>query len=255
MPRNYGETLSNELALQIGPAVATTTVLNALPASDKPIGQIRLVTADFSFWVYKSSTVGWVPFGNGGSGPRYTQEFAAPAAAAAAGLHAATATTVAPQTLLTADLVSGGVTALAAYPRNVTFTTAGGTAADAPATAVITGTDIDDNALTETVSLAQTATIASGVKAFKTITSIVYAAGDGTGATIAVGFGSVFGLAKKAKVRQGGPVVYAQTLDGAVVTNGTFVVPATGAPYGTWSPSTAPNASHNYVISYEWDLS
>jgi hypothetical protein len=255
MPRDYGDTLSNELALQLGPSVATTAALAALPAVDKPDNQIRLVRADRSLWVYRLATGDWVPFGTGSTGPIYTQEFAAPAAASTTALKTATATVASTVTLTASDLLAGGKTALAAFPRNITFTTAGGTASDAPASAVITGTDIDDNALTETVTLSQTAATASGVKAFKTITSIAYAAADGTGATIAIGIGSVFGLAKKAKVRQDGPVVFAQTLDGAVVTNGTFVVPATGAPYGTWSPNTAPNASHNYVVAYEWDLS
>src|SRR5688572_6426728 len=76
-------------------------------------------------------------------------ELTNPATAAADGLKAATATTVAVQTITSFE--AAGVAALAAYPRNVTFTTAGNTPADAPATATITGTDIDGNALTETV--------------------------------------------------------------------------------------------------------
>lgn len=179
------------------------------------------------------------------------QEWTDPVAVSAAGLHAATATTVAVQTLTTADLIAGGKTALATYPRNVTFTTAGSTPADAPATAVITGTDIDGNALTETVTLAQTATIASGVKAFKTITTIVYAAGDGTGATIAVGFGAVFGLSSKLAARGGGAGVVNEIAAGSRVTTGTFVLSATSAPYGTYAPSSAPNGTNDYAVYYE----
>ncbi len=189
------------------------------------------------------------------AGSQYTDEWTDPAAAAAAGLKVATATSVAVQTVLTAGLLAPGIAALLAYPRNVTFTTAGGTAADAPATVVITGTDIADAALTETVTLAQTATIASGVKAFKTITSIVYAAGDGAGGTIAIGFGQVFGLSKKAKSRAGRVAVIQEVAAGSVVTTGTFVAAATAPPYGTYSPSTAPNAANDYAVTYERDFS
>lgn len=182
-------------------------------------------------------------------------EMTNPVAAVANGLHAATATTVAVQTLLTANLVAGGIAALLAYPRNVTFTTAGTTPADAPANAVITGTDIDGNALTETVTLAQTATIANGVKAFKTITSIVYAAGDGTGATIAVGFGAVFGLPTKPQARAGGIGVVAEIQDGAEPTAGTFTTPTTSPPYGTWAPNSAPDGAKDYALYYERDVS
>lgn len=180
-----------------------------------------------------------------------TDEWTNPAAPAVAGLHAATATTVAVQVLLTADLVAGGVAALAAYPRNVTFTTAGGTAADVPATAAIVGGDIDGNALLETVTLAQTATVAEGVKAFKTITSITYAAGDGTGGTVAVGFGKKFGLTKSVKVAAGIPVVLQEIAVGVVVTTGTYVSPATSAPHGTYSPSADPDAAKDYALTYE----
>ena len=51
-------------------------------------------------------------------------------------------------------------------PRNITATTGGGAgAADVPATAVITGKDIDGNVLTETLTLSQVdACVATGVK-------------------------------------------------------------------------------------------
>lgn len=180
-------------------------------------------------------------------------EWTNPLAAAAAGLKAATATTVAPQTILAAALLTAGKDELAARPRNVTFTTAGGTPADAPATVVITGTDIDGEALTETVNVAQTATIAEGVKAFKTITSIVYAAGDGTNATVAIGYGNKFGLSRKAKTRTSAVMRGTEIAAGSVVTNGTLVVASTGAPNGTYTPNTAPDGANDYAIAYERD--
>lgn len=107
----------------------------------------------------------------------------------AAGLKAATATVASPVILTSADLLDAGEALLATYPRRLVFTTAGATASDAPATAAIVGTDYADAAQTETVTLAQTATTASSTKAWKTITTITYPAADGTGATIAIGYG------------------------------------------------------------------
>ena len=57
-------------------------------------------------------------------------------------------------------------------PRNITITTSGNTPADAPATALITGLDVDGNTLTETISIAQTATDVAGVKLFAKVVSI-----------------------------------------------------------------------------------
>jgi hypothetical protein len=105
------------------------------------------------------------------------------------------------------------------------------------------------------VTLAQTATIAAGVKAFKTIVSIAYAAGDGTGATIAIGYGAVFGLAKKAKVRAGAVAVVKEYVAGAIVTNGVFATPTTSPPYGSYAPNTAPDGANDYAVRYERDLS
>ncbi len=173
-------------------------------------------------------------------------EYTNPVAAAPAGLEAATATTVAPRTV--SSFLAGGVAALAADGRNITFTTAGTTPADAPANAVITGTDMDGKAQTETVNLAQTATIANGVKAFKTVTSIAYAAADGTGATVAIGFGLKLGLPRAPKVRAGLAAILREIEVGAIVTTG-----ALDAPNRTYLPATAPDGARDYAIYYEHD--
>lgn len=114
---------------------------------------------------------------------------AASLVASTAGLKAATASIVAPTTYTSAaDFLAGGVAALAAQPRRLKFTTAGGTAADAPATVDIVGTDYLDAAQSETLALAQSAAAVISAKAYKTVTSTAYAAADGTGATIAIGY-------------------------------------------------------------------
>lgn len=114
-------------------------------------------------------------------------------------LEAATATQVAPRTV--SSFLSTGVIALAAIPRPLAFLVGGTTPAHAPATATITGTDENDAVLQETVSLPTTAAgarragAACSRKAFKTITQVVYSAGGGTGATVAIGFGLIPGVA------------------------------------------------------------
>jgi len=175
-------------------------------------------------------------------------EYTNPVAAAAAGLEAATATTVAPRTVLAAGLLAPGKAALLAYGRNVTFTTAGATPADAPATALVTGTGMDGLPLTETVTLAQTATIANGVKAFKTIVSVAYAAADGTAATVSIGFGLSLGLGRKAKSRAGLTSAIREIAVGVLVTTG--VLDATNR---TYTPSAAPDGVKDYAVYYEYD--
>jgi len=106
------------------------------------------------------------------------------------GVHAAfVATTTTAQTITTD--ISNPV-----YPRNITATTAG-TADDISAvSAIITGTDMADEVITETLPVftVNSGSKVEGDKAFKTITSIYVPAMDGVGATIAVGWGDIFGL-------------------------------------------------------------
>jgi hypothetical protein len=253
MAENYGDALAQEIAKRVGPPVDTYSDLALISADSKPHGQRRLVLDTMSEYVYDINADAWVAPGSGGSGPLVWAEWTDPVAADAAGLKAATATVASPVTVLAAALLAPGKAALLAYPRNVTFTTAGVTPSDAPATATITGTDVDDAVLVETVNLAQTATIAAGVKAFKTIVSIAYPAADGTGATVAIGFGAVFGLPTMPEVRAGAVVVNKEIANGAIVTNGVFVVPATSPPYGTYAPNSAPDGSKDYAVQYEQD--
>lgn len=177
------------------------------------------------------------------------QDWVNPLAPAAAGLEAATATTVAPRVVT--SFLAPGATELKANPRNLTFTTAGGTPADAPANAVITGKDVDGKVITETVALSQTAATVQGVKAFASVTSVAYEAAEGAGATISIGYGSKFGLRAKLKARGGLAAPVREVANGAVVTTGTFVDETTSAPYGTYTPATAPDGTKSYAIYFE----
>lgn len=102
--------------------------------------------------------------------------------------------------------VAGGQTAVAdtvtteitdpSVPRNITAT-AGGTSGDIGAIQVIiTGTNYQDEEITETLPVftVNTPGTVAGSKAFKTVTSIEIPAHDGTGATTAIGFGEKLGL-------------------------------------------------------------
>lgn len=165
-------------------------------------------------------------------------------------------------TAATAQSISGaalnGVVGAAAlgYPRNITFTLSNHADFDA-GTATVVGTDVDGNAITEdfTIPDGGNATV-TGAKAFLKVTSISFPAGAGTGGSFEIGFGAKLGLPKKAKVVAGAAVgVVAEIAVGAQVTNGTFVVPATGAPYGTYAPNSAPDATRDYCVYYERDYS
>jgi len=172
------------------------------------------------------------------------EEFTNAAAAGAADLAAAAATTVAPQTVST--FLAPGIAKLAAFPRNITLTTAGVTPADAPATAVVTGT-YRGKAQTETITVAQTATIATGVKPFSTIARVVYAAADGTAATISIGVGAGLGVSEVPKSRAGLVAPIREIAVGVVVTTGTLTTA------GLYTPAAAPDGVKDYAVYYEYD--
>lgn len=128
------------------------------------------------------------------------------AAPGAAVLLVATASVASPVTIATGGLLAAGRAMLAAQPRQLTFTTAGTTPADAPDTVTITGTDANDAVQSETLSVSQTAAAVTSVKLYKTITSIVYPAGQGTGATVSIGIAAAVIL--KAFATTVAPVTY-----------------------------------------------
>jgi len=136
-------------------------------------------------------------------------------------------------------------------PRQVVATVAGATPADAPATATVTGLDIDGNVMTETLTLPQTATTVVGTKCFAQVTKIEMPAADGTAATVSFGTGVRLGLKVNPMVLGTTTVgIMAETYDGSVVTNGTLVGAATHEPHGSYSPNTAANGTHDYAIAY-----
>lgn len=107
-------------------------------------------------------------------------------------VHAAAACAVTDQTIVTSITNPP-------CPRNITAT-AGGTAGDIKAVqVVITGTNVLGETITESLPAftVDTAGTVTGSKAFATVTSYVVPAMDGTGCTVAIGFGDKLGLPYK----------------------------------------------------------
>lgn len=179
--------------------------------------------------------------------PFATDEYTDPIVADVAGIHASITFTTDPQTVSTA-FVAAGVAEILARPRNFTITN---TVAPthAPTSVVATGTDIDGNALTETLALSSGA--GTGVKAFKTFTSFVFTGATSTDSVCSIGFGVKMGLSKTIKSRAGRLAVIQQVAAGSVVTTGTFVSAATSPPHGTYAPATAQDGANDYSITYE----
>ena len=112
-----------------------------------------------------------------------------PAVGAVANVHAAVTDNGSEQTITT------GITD-PPTPRVITAT-AGGTEADIKAIQItINGFDVNGEIITEDLPAfsVNTAGTVTGSKAFKTVTSIIIPAHDGTGATTAIGLGDTLGL-------------------------------------------------------------
>lgn len=98
-------------------------------------------------------------------------------------------------------------------PRNITVTHTTDTTTDALGDAVVVGTDVNDEAITETITVGAD-TVATGAKAFKTVTSVATASwvqGGGVSDLLEVGFGTLLGLSE---VRASTDEIFLGTLDG-----------------------------------------
>lgn len=95
-----------------------------------------------------------------------------------------------------AVFAAGDLDAQPDVPRNVTATADGTTADIGAIQVVVTGTNSEGDAITETLPAftVNTAGTVVGSKAFATITQVDIPAHDGTGATTAIGLGDKLGL-------------------------------------------------------------
>ena len=108
----------------------------------------------------------------------------APAAVGVASVHAAVTLGDGVPTVVTTAITNPD------YPRNVTIK---GNAAGIAGDVVITGTNILDEEITETIAL-NAATEVLGTKAFKTVTQIDLPARTTAGDTVSIGRGKIFGV-------------------------------------------------------------
>lgn len=107
------------------------------------------------------------------------------------GLKASFASSASPVTLTNADFLDAAEILMDLYPRRVTITTAGVTPADAPDTVDITGFDYLIVAQSELgFAVSQVAGTVTTTKAWRgTGLSMAFAAGQGTGALLEIGYG------------------------------------------------------------------
>lgn len=129
------------------------------------------------------------------------------------------------------------------YPRNVQIVASGATTANV----VITGLDTNGYQVTETLALNGTTPVV-GKKSYSEVLTVAVPTVAST--TVSVGTDVSFGLAFRATA----VTVFLATVDGAADTGlGTFAIGSTSAGtdyYGTWSPATAPNGTHAFVMFY-----
>lgn len=134
------------------------------------------------------------------------------------------------------------------FPRAVSIDP-GGTTADVPAgDVVVTGTNIRDEVITDSVTFAANATAPiNTVKAFKTLTSVVFPIQDGASATYDIGYADALGLDR---AMSGNEVIMA-TADGVYeTTRPTVVFDATDVEKNMVTLDTALDASLDVAISF-----
>lgn len=179
----------------------------------------------------------------------YTETHKKVSAPSAASVLGATATVVAGRTIVS-SITNPDV------PRNLTITT-GATVADiAAGNVTIYGTNVEGKAISETFTMSDNLNgSVTGNKAFKTVTSVVFPAADGTDATISVGVGSKLGLNHKLVPNKTSIVVVQDTaIDGSNPTvqaaPSASTVDAEDVENNTVTPATAPDSSTFLTIIY-----
>jgi len=179
----------------------------------------------------------------------YTETNKKVAAANTTAIMAAAATVVA-GTTITSGLSNPDV------PRNLTITTGGTTADIAAGDVVITGTNIEGAVITESFTMADNLNgSVTGVKAFKTVTKVVFPVADNTGATIAVGYGAKLGLNHRLVPNYSSIVIIQDTaIDGsnptAQAAPSASVVNGGQVELNTVTPATTPDGTTFLTILY-----
>lgn len=177
-----------------------------------------------------------------GSVPTIVQyvNFGAPATASTTAVLATTA-------VLTAALFTLATPYQVDVPRNLTYVSS--SAGDTTQTVTVRGFDVYGVPMTEAVTM-NGVTPVVGKKAFSVVTS--YQASAALAGTLSLGTGVVFGMPFVLNRKR---LAFAENVDDATVTTGTFVIAdaatptaTTGDIRGTYAPSAAPNGAHIYEL-------
>ena len=144
-------------------------------------------------------------------------EWTNPAAADADAIKASIASSASIATY-TGSALDGAVGAgVMSPPRNITITTTSDADIDA-VDVVITGIDLNDQELVDTITLTDAGnTTDVGTACFKSVTSIVIPAQSGTGGALTFGFGNAIGLSKSLKSRAGLSSLTREIVGGALI--------------------------------------
>ena len=146
------------------------------------------------------------------------------------------------------DFNGDNTTGVLTEPRNVTFTASG----TSTGSAVVIGTDVYGNPMTESIAISGGAGLKTGTKTFKTITEVTLPAQAAAGETVTMGVGTVIGLTRKAAIPAGGsiPIMIQELADGSAPTAGALTAPSTNAPNGGYAANGNPTGSASYTVVY-----
>lgn len=135
------------------------------------------------------------------------------------------------------------------FARNIVLTVGGTAASVGAGTAVVSGTNILGQAISEnfTITLHQ-AGATTGAKAFKTVTSVVFPATSGSGATLSIGTGVKLGLSHCAA--NAGDYVFSEFAGAYDSTRGTLAVSSSAVESNTFSGNSAPDGSSAVDLYY-----
>lgn len=142
-------------------------------------------------------------------------------------------------------------------PRNLTVTGGGTTAQILDSVVTVNGYNIEGKPISEAFRFAaSTGGTVTGVKAFKTVTSVVIGQQSGSGATFAVGTGNKLGANHRLFNQQTTVKVYTQSAAYGAYTlqNAPVIVSSEqNVENNTVTPATVPNGSLIYTIGYTYD--
>ena len=158
--------------------------------------------------------------------------------------NAALASATAVHAAITLAAAAANVTTAITNPVTPRVLTVKGNQAGVAGNVVITGTNINDEAITETIIAADAGTVA-GLKAFKTVTNINVPALVGAGDTIAIGTGPALGIPYKMAFATDVLKCY---FDGSAETLSAQTVSATDVSLNTVTTTTALNGVKDLVI-------